>query len=325
MPITRLVLSMVAAGLTAVGSGAVCGQAFPSKPIRILTSAVGGGGDIAARLISPALTTNLGQPVVIDNRPGTPIIPTQFMAQAAPDGHTLILYSSNIWLLQLLQDNVPYDPVKDFAPITLAVSAPNVIAVHPSMPARSVKELITLAKARPGELTHYSGPTGSSSHLATELFKSMAGVKMARITYKAIALGVSDLIGGRIDMIMASAQSMLPHINSKRLRGLAVTSAKPSTLVPGIPTAAASGLPGYESATVNGIFAAAGTPTAIISRLSEEIVKVLHAPDVTQKLFESGMEVVGSSPEQFSTEVKADIVRMGKVIKDSNIREELQR
>jgi tripartite-type tricarboxylate transporter receptor subunit TctC len=308
-------------GVMMLGGGIVYGQNYPSKPIRIVGSASGSGSDLVARIIAQGLTGIFGQQVIIDNRAGTGgINAAEIVTKAPPDGYTLLYYSSNLWLLPLLQDNVPYDPVKDFAPITLTFRSPNLLVVHPSLPVRSVKDLIALAKARPGALNYGSGPTGSSNHLAAELFKAMANVNIVRIPYKGIAAVFTDLLGGQVQIVFSTAVSATPHVKSGRLRALAVTTAVPSALAPGLPTMAASGLPGYESAQMYGVFAPAGTPAALIRRLNEEIVRVLNNPDVKEQLFNIGVEVVASSPEQFAAAIKSDIARMGKVIKEARIK-----
>ncbi len=296
-------------------------QDFPDKPIRIVTSGVGGGNDFAARLIAQGLSGSLGQRVIVENRPGASgIIAAQTVSNALPDGYTLLLYSGSIWLLPVLRNDVPYDPVRDFSPITLAVSSPNILVVHPLLPVKSVKGLIALAKARPGELNNAGGESGSTTHLAAELFKAMAGVKIVHVPYKSGATRMADLIAGHVQLMFATAGSVMLHVKSGRLRALAVTSAQPSALVPGVPTVAASGLSGYESESPFAIFAPAKTPTTIINRLNQEIVGVLNKADVKERFFSAGVEIVGSSPGQLAATVKSEMARMAKVIKDAGIR-----
>ncbi|MBI3043737.1 MAG: tripartite tricarboxylate transporter substrate binding protein [Betaproteobacteria bacterium] len=256
--------------LMTLGVGGACAQSFPTKPVRLVTAAPGGGNDFTARLIAPGLSARLGQQVLVDNRPSG-VIPGDVVSRAQPDGYTLLVTTGILWILPFMQ-KVPFDPVKDFLPITIAVTNPNVLVVHPSLPVKSVKELIALAKAKPGELDYASGATGSSSHLAAELFKA-----------------------------------------------LAITSAKPSALLPGLPPIAAAGLPGYEANALFGIFAPAGTPAAIVNRLNQEVVRVLNSPDVKERFFKTGMEVVGSSPEEFAAAIRSDMARMGKVLKAAGI------
>ena len=294
-------------------------QDYPNKPIRILTSEAGGAGDVAARMIAQGISGPLGQQVIVDNRG---IIAGEMTAKAPPDGYTLLYYGSTVWLVPFLRDTVPYDPVKDFAPITLANKQAAVLVVHPAVPVSSVKELIELAKAKPGALNYGSGPAGSPNHLQAELFKSMAGVNIVRIPYKGIAPALNDLIAGQLQLMFPSASSVTPHIKSGRMRALAVTSAQPSPMLPGLPSIAGSGLPGYESVFMLGMFAPARTPAAIITRVNQEVVKVLNRTDVKEKFFGMGTESVGSTPEAFAAAIREDMTSMGKVIKDAGIRED---
>ena len=310
-------------GMMIFGAGVASGQNYPSKPIRMVTAEAGGGNDFVARLIAPGLADSLGQQAIVDNRGGAGgIIAAEIVAKAAPDGYTLLVYASNIWIIPLLRTHVPYDPVRDFSPITWAARSPNTVVVHPSLPVKSVKELIAFAKARPGALNYGSGGTGATTHLAVELFKAMAKVNIVRINYKGNAPAIHDLLAGQVQLMFATASLAAPHIRSGRLRALAVTSAQPSALAPGLPTVAASGLPGYESISIYGIFAPAKTPATIITRLNQEMVRILNKADVKEKFLNSGVEPVGSSPEEFAATIKSDMVRMGKVIKDAGIRGE---
>ena len=319
MQIARSGFMMIAfIGLASVSS-AYGQQDYPNKPIRILTSEAGGAGDVAARMIAQGISGPLGQQVIVDNRG---IIAGEMTAKAPPDGYTLLYYGSTVWLVPFLRDTVPYDPVKDFAPITLANKQAAVLVVHPAVPVNSVKELIELAKAKPGALNYGSGPAGSPNHLQAELFKSMAGVNIVRIPYKGIAPALNDLIAGQLQLMFPSASSVTPHIKSGRMRALAVTSAQPSPMLPGLPSIAGSGLPGYESVFMLGMFAPARTPAAIITRVNQEVVKVLNRTDVKEKFFGMGTESVGSTPEAFAAAIREDMTSMGKVIKDAGIRED---
>ena len=311
---SRLVVRMVSVGALSLGMSMVSGQDFPSRPIRIVTSNVGGSSDFVARHIASGLTANLGQSVIVDNR----AIPAEIVSKAPPHGHTLIVDGSSCWVAPLLQ-KMPYDFMRDFSPITLAITQPNVLVVHPSVAANSVKELIALAKAKPGALNYASGNTGGSAHLAGELFKSMAGVNIVRVAYKGSALAITGLIGGETQLMITDTNIVAPHVKLGKLRALAVTTAQPSALAPGLATVSAAGLPGYESMGMSGLFAPTKTPGPIINRLSQETVRVLSVPDVKEKFFSVGSEVVGSSPEKFAAEIKADINRWSKVIKDAGI------
>ena len=319
--ICRNVMILVG-GMTALGAATTWGQNYPTKPIRIVTVEPGGGNDIAARLIAQGLTANLGVQVVVENRGGgNGAIAAQTVAKSPPDGYTMLLYSNTIWTLPLIQPSVPYDPVRDFAPITLALTSPNVLVVHSSLPVKNVKELIALAKARPGELNYATGAIGATAHLAAELLKSMAHVNIVHIPYKSNGIALNNLIAGEVQLSFSSAGSVAAHVKSGRLRALAVTTAQPSALLPGLPTVAASGgLPGYEAASVNGILAPAGTPPAIVNRLYQEIARVLNTADIRQRFLANGVEPVGSTPEEFAATIKSEIVRLSKVVKDANIR-----
>ncbi|MBI4191815.1 MAG: tripartite tricarboxylate transporter substrate binding protein [Betaproteobacteria bacterium] len=316
----RFLVSTVSVTMMVLGAGVVSGQTFPNKPIRIVTGGVGGGLDFAARLIAPGLLSSLGQPIIVDNRGSIPA--PEIVARASADGHTLIFYGSPFWLAPFMRKNVPYDPVKDFSPITLAVTAPNVLVVHSSVAANSVKELIALAKAQPGKLNYASSSLGSAGHLGTELFKAMAGVNIVEIPYKGGAQVLNALIGNEVQLMLANAGGVAPLLKSGKLKVLAVTSPQPSALLPGVPTVAASGLPGYESVTFFGVFAPAKTPAAVIDRLNQEIVRVLNQPDVKERLLTAGVEVVAGTPEQLAVAVKSEMAALGKVIKDVGIRAE---
>ena len=318
MLILRIATGGALASAIALTAASASAQEFPTKPVRVVTSAVGGGGDVIARLIAQAVTPSLGQQVLIDNRGG--ILSTEQVAKAPPDGYTLLSQANSFWLLPFMQ-KVSYDPVRDFSPITLTVTSPNVIGVHPSLPVRSVKELIAFAKVRPGQINFAGSSPGSASHLAAELFKYSAGVDIVFIPYRGTGPALNDTLSGQVSLLFSNTATVLPHIKSGRLRGLAVTSAKPSALAPGLPTAASSGLPGYEASAIYSMFAPAGTPAATIARLNQEIVRALNRNDLKEKMFNVGVEVVGSSPEQLAVTMKADMARLGKVIKDAGIHE----
>src|SRR5262245_20168942 len=267
--------TMGCAAASIFGAMNASGQAYPTKVVRIVTSEPGAGADFAARLIAQGLTASLGQQVIVENRGGASgVIAGELVARASPDGHTLLLFSSAFWTLPLMQ-SVPYDPVRDFVPITLALTSPNILVVHPSLPVKSVRDLIALAKARPRELNYGMGSAGSAGHIGAELFRTMAGVDIVRINYKGSSATMNALMAGEVQLFFAGAGSAAPHLRSGRLKGLAITSAEPSALLPGLPTIAASGLPGYECAVQTGVFAPARTADTIIARLNQEIVRVL--------------------------------------------------
>jgi tripartite-type tricarboxylate transporter receptor subunit TctC len=294
-------------------------QNFPSRPLRILTAEPGGGNDVMARLIANGLTANLGQPVIVDNRPSGPI-PRGIVINAAPDGHTVLFTTGGFWSLPSANEKI--DVFRDFAPVTLANTQPSILVVHPSSPVNSVKELVALAKAKPGDLNYSSGATGSSSHLATELFKYLAGVDIVRIPYKGAGPAVTGLVSNQVQMMIATASTVTPHIAARRLRALGVSSAKPSDLLPGMPTIASAGVPGYEIVAMFGVFAPGRTPPTLVRRLQQEFARVLHQPEAKEKFAAMGVEVVGSTPDVFVSTIKADMVRMGKVIKAAGIKPE---
>lgn len=293
-------------------------QSYPNRPIRMLTTPPGGGSDVMARLISQGLTNALGQQVVVDNRPSGVIL-GGIAAKAPSDGYTMVLQGSALWLVPLLQE-APYDPVKDFEPISMPAIAPNVLVVHPSLPVKSVQELIALAKARPGALNYSSGSTGAIAHLAGELFMSKAAIKIVRINFKGAGPALNGVITGEVQMMFPSAGSVAGHIASGRLRALAVTTAAPSELLPGLPTIASTGLPGYEAVSPFGVFAPANTSPAIIARLNQEIVKVTNSPDVRERILKMGMQPVGSSAAELKATVEAEVAKWGQVINDAGIR-----
>ncbi len=300
-----------------LGNGPVLAQDYPNKYIRILTSEAGGGGDSLSRLIAQGLTKAWGQQVIVENRG---ILGAEVVAKAPPDGYALLLYGSNVWISPLLR-KASWDPVRDFSPITLAAEAINILAVSPSVPVKSVAELIALAKAKPGEINFASSATGSSTHLAGELFKAMAGINIVHVPYKGVAVAYNDLMAGRVQMMIGASGSMAPLIKADKLRLLAVGNEKPSALFPGVPAIAAT-LPGYEAGVPFGMFAPAKTPSAIINRLNEETVRALKNPDIEEKLVNLQLEIVASTPAQLAEKVSSDRSKLGKIIKDAGIREE---
>ena len=313
----RNVCVVVAASMA---SGLATAQTYPVKPLRVITAEPGGGNDFAARVIGQAIAPKLGQPWIVDNRGGAGgAIAAEAAAKAPPDGYTLLVYAGNVWTIPLLRKNVRYE-VKDFAPVTWAARSPSTLVVHPSLPVRTVRDLIALAKARPGQLSYGSGGAGASTHLAAELFKSMAKVDILWVPYKGNGPAMNDLIAGQVQIMFGTAGTVTPHVSSGRVRAIAVTSAEPSVLAPGLPTIAASGLPGYESISIYGVFVPAGTPEAIVRQLNLAIVSVLNTPEVRERFLNVGMEVVGSTPEQFAVAMKADEARLRKVISEAGIR-----
>ena len=297
---------------------------YPSKPVRfIVPSAAGGGTDITARAVAQQLSEALGQQFVVDNRPGAgQMIGIELAAKSVPDGYTLLMAASTLAINPIMYKKVAYDPVHDFTPVTQAASLPNVLVVHPSLPVKTVSELIALAKQRPGQINYASAGNGTSPQMSIELLKSMAGIDLVHIPYKGTMPGVVDLLGGQVSVMALNVLTALPHIKAGRLRALAVTSAKRSEALPDIPTIAEAGLAGYESSQWYGVLAPAGTPREIVARLNVEIVRALRLPDVKQRLAADGAEPVGSSPEEFAAFIKSEIEKWARVAKAAGIHPE---
>ena len=318
MHILRFACPAFVVGIGVFGASAVLAQAYPSKTIRMFTPEIGSQSDLAARLIAKELQASLGQTVVVENRA---LIGVELAAQAAGDGYTLLHYSNPLWIIPLFRGNVSWDAGRDFTPIGMTVVSPNVLVVHPALPVKSVKELIALAKARPGELNYGTSSTGAGNHVAGELFKSMAGVKIVRIAYKGGSSSLNALIAGEMHLSFPAAGSVMGHVKGGKLRALAVTSPEPSALAPGLPTMAASGLPGYESLSYTCMFAPARTPAPLVSRLSQEVAQGLRVPVVKERLFNVGSEVVGSSPSEAAATIRSETERIRKLISDAGLRE----
>jgi tripartite-type tricarboxylate transporter receptor subunit TctC len=305
----------------AMAGGGACAGAddFPSRPIRIVTAQAGGGNDFAARLIAQGVSSLIGTPVVVDNRGGSVVLAAELIANAQPDGHTLMLYGNNFWLLPYMRENLRFDPVRDFAPITLAVSSPNVLVVYPGLPVKSTKDLIALAKAKPGQLNFGAAP-GGLAQIAAELFKSMAGIDIVHVPYKGGAPALTDLMAGEVQIVFPTAGAVAPFLKAGKVKALAVTSAQPSPVLPDLPTIAASGLPGYESESRFALFAPAKTPAARVRLLNQAIVKALHDKDVRQRFHNVGIGIVASSPEALAATIKHEMATLGKVIRSAGIR-----
>ena len=297
-------------------------QSYPAKPVRMLAPEPGGGNEVAGRMIARGLSEALGQPFVVENRgAASGAIAGEILAKAAPDGYTVLYYGSTIWLLPFLRERVPFDPMRDFAPISLATTAPFFLFAHPSLPVRSVKELIALAKAKPGELHYGSAGSGAATHLSAELFKRAAGVDIMRVAYKGAGAAANALAAGEVQIMFASATLGLGFAKAGRLKVLGVASSRQSPLAPEVPTVAASGLPGFEAASMSGMFAPAKTPSALIRRLNQEILRVLERSDVKERFFAAGIEPIGSTPEEFTAVLRADQAKWGKLIRELGIRE----
>lgn len=309
--------------LLGFSSGDLLGETYPNKPIRIIVPfAAGGAADLFARIVGQGLTKKWGQPVVVDNRPGgNGFIGAQLAAKSPADGYTIYMGNSDhLTINPALFTKVPYDTVKDFAPVTPVAYQKFLLIVHPAIAAASVKELIALAKSKPGQLNFASWGDGSMSHLAGEIFKTMAQVDMVHIPYKGSAPALTDLLGGHVSLMFASIGTGMPHVTSGKVRVLAVSSAKRSPVLPEVPTVEESGFPGFDIQSWNGVLVPAATPREIVTQLNTEIVKILDLPDVKERLSKLGVEPAGRTPEQFAAIIKADLVKWAKFAKDSKIR-----
>ena len=298
-------------------------QPYPSKPIRfIVPFAPGGGTDLLARMLSRQLIDSLGQPVVVDNRPGAGgVIGAEIAARAPADGYTIVLGSPGpLTINPNLLAKMPYDTLRDFAPIALATISPFTLVVHPSSPVKSVQDLLALARAKPGQLNYGSAGNGSVSHCSAEQFKALARVDLVQVPYKGAAPALGDLIGGRINLMFENLPTVIPHVRSGKLRMLAVGTKARSTLVPDMPTVAESGVPGFESSTAFGVLAPAKTPAAIVNRLNREIVAVLKSGEMQERLANQGQEAPGGTPQQYAAHLREELAKYGRIVKAAGIK-----
>lgn len=321
-PFLRRTLACLACVPLAAAASLVGAQTYPSKPVRVIVPfAPGGATDIVARLLAPRLSEHLGQSVVVENRGGGgTIIGMDHVAKSAPDGHTLGVATLTFALNPNLVTKLPYDTLRDFAPVSLVSIVPFVMAIHPSVPARSVKQFIALARSKPGALNYSSSGIGSASQMAAELFKYMTKTDMLHIPYTGGGPALVALLSGQVSVFVMSIPGALPHFKSGRLIALGVTSAKRDPVLPDVPTIAESGLPGYELLEYQGIVAPGATPRAVINRLNQDIVKALSSPDLRERFTTSGAYVVGSTPEELGEHVQRQIANWGKVIKAAGIK-----
>ena len=303
-------------------SGYSSAQDFPSKPLRLVVgSTPGGGTDISARLIAPKMSEQLGQQVVVENRPGaTTTIGVNYVVRSAPDGYTMLMGVSSLAINPHILQNVPYDALKDLAPVTQVLVAPNIMVAHPSLPIRTVKDLVAFARARPGQLNFAAGGAGSSQHLAIELFLYMTGTKIVHVPYKGQGMALIDVVAGQVSLMMANVISALPHVRSARLRALGVTGSKRTTVAPDIPTIAEVGVPGYEVLQWYGVLAPAATPREIIGRLHGVIAHAVQDPKIRERIVADAGEPVGNTPDEFSAILRADYKKWGDVIRKAGIR-----
>ena len=318
MKITRLppVALLFAAGLAVAQA-----PAYPVKSVRLLVpSSPGGGTDILARVLAQKMSETFGQQFVVENRPGAgQVIGIEAVARSAPDGYTLLMAASAIVINEVLYAKPPYDTLRDFAPVTLGASLPNILVVHPALPVKSVSELIVLAKTRAGQLNYSSAGSGTSPHLSMELFRLMAGITLTHIPYKGSGPATIDLLAGQVQLSMPNVLTALPHIKGGKLRGLGVTSGKRATGLPDIP-AIAETLPGYEAIQWYGILAPAGTTRDIVGKLQAEIARILVLPEVRDRLAADGADAVGSRPDEFAAYIRAELAKWGKVVKTGSIK-----
>ena len=313
------------AALLALAHAVALAQGYPNKAIKIIVPfPPGGGTDIGTRIIAQKLSEAWGQPVLVENRGGAAgIVGTEATAKSAPDGYTIMMGNIGTHAINVsLYKKLPYDPVKDFAPISHVAGLPLFVLVHPSVKVTSIKELIALAKAQPGKLDYSSSGSGGSMHVAAELFKNMTGTHMVHIPYKGGGPAVADLLAGQVPVSFATVLETLPHVKSGRLRALAVTSANRSLAWPGVPTVAESGVPGYESISWLALFAPAGTPKDIINKISLEVVRIINLPDVKERLLLQGAEPIGSTPEQLAAVLANDVAKYAKVMKAAGVQPE---
>ena len=297
-------------------------QDYPTRPIRfVVPFPASGGGDIIIRALSQKLSERLGQAVVVDNRSGAGgNVGTEIVARAPADGYTLVMANVSPMAINVsIYKKLPYNPLTDFTPISLVASFPNVLVVHPSLPATSIKELITLARARPGQLTYASSGAGSTTHLSAEFFKSQAKLELVHVPYKGGGQVLIDLIAGHVSMYFSSVPGAMPHVRSRRLRALGITSLVRSSATPETPTLAESGFPGFEAATWIGAAASAGLARPIVTRLNTEIVDIMRAPDMRERLISQGAEPQTNTPEQFAAYIKSEITKWAKVVRDTGI------
>jgi len=299
-------------------------QEFPVRAVRIIVpSSPGGGTDILARQLAAKLTERWGQQVVVDNRPGAgQMIGISLVAKSPPDGYTVVMTATPLALNTALYKKVPYDPIRDFAPVTQVAAMPNLLVAHPALPVRNVKQLIALAKSRPGEVAYASSGFGTGPHLSMELFNYMTGIRVLHVPYKGTGPGLLDAISGHVQLLMSTLLPPLPHLKSGRLRALGVTSAKRVSSLPDVPAIAEGGAPGYDVVGWYGVAVPAGTPQPVVAKLNADFVAAIHTPEIRERLAADGAEAVGSKPEEFGALIKSEIERWSKVVEVAKIPKE---
>lgn len=316
--------SLVIGALALSGAFGASAQTYPAKPIRVIVAyPPGGPNDISARTVGQQLAELLGQPVIVENRPGAAgNIGSQYVAASAPDGYTLLNGASALTIAPALTKNLSYDVAKDLAPISLTAVSSFVLAVHPSVPVNTVKELIALAKARPNQLSYASSGVGAPPHLAGELLKNMAKIEILHVPYKGVGQSITDLVAGHIEMMFTSPPNAVPHVKARRLKALAVSTAVRSPLLPQVPTISESGLKGFEIGTWFGLLAPAGTPADIINRVNAATRKVVDAPDFRERIASQGLDARSSSPAEFAAHIKAELAKFAKLVREAGIKPE---
>lgn len=319
----RTIVAVLASTVcAAIGADAIA-QSYPTKTIRLMVSQPpGGGNDTIARMVAERLTKPLKQQVIVDNRPGASgVVAAELASRAPADGYTLFLGNvATLTILPNLLKKVPYDALRDFDPICLIATAPMLVVVHPSVPVATIKQLVALAKAKPGEINYASNGIGSSTHLATEMFRQMTDIKIVHVPYKGLSGAMTDLVSGQVPLMFSSAVAMLPHVKNKRLRAIAMTGETRSAAIPEVPTVAESGLPGYQAGSWYGVVAPAGTPRPAIDLLQREIAAITRSKEITDRLVSEAIIPVASTPEEFRAHIKAEFGRMAKVVKAADLR-----
>jgi tripartite-type tricarboxylate transporter receptor subunit TctC len=316
LPITLLVLGLAVPATSGAQPG------WPSRPVRLVVpQSAGGSTDLVARPLAQQLGTALGQPVLVDNRPGAgSVIGTEIVARAAPDGHTLLVIAASFTATPALHAKLPFDSLRDFTPVALLSAFPNLLVVHPSLPVRSVQDLIALARAKPGALNYGTSGAATGTHMSMELFMHMTRTRMTHVPYKGGAPSVQGLMTGEVQVNMATISTALPQVRAGKLRALAVTGAKRSSVVPELPTVAEAGVPGFEYSSWTGMLAPARTPPAVVARLNAESVRAVGSPEMRNLLAAEGAEPVGSTPEQFAAQIRTELARWGELVRAAKIR-----
>jgi tripartite-type tricarboxylate transporter receptor subunit TctC len=322
MNLTRRIAAVLGCAVALISAPAMAADNYPSRPIRVIVpQSAGGSTDVAARVLTDRLAEVLKQNIVVDNRPGAGSLNgTESAARAAPDGYTLLAIAASLTITPALQSNLPFDPVRDFAPITQIVDLPHILVVHPAVAAKSVSELVALLKAKPGQIACGFSGIGTSTHLAIELFQYMSQTKMLLVPYKGGAPAMTALLGGEVQVNFATSSTGLPHIRAGKLRALAVTGAKRSAAAPELPTVAEAGVKGYQHASWVGLLAPAKTAKTIIDRLHAESVKILNRDDIKKTFLKGGMEAEGNSPQEFAEAIRREVDQWKKLVKAAGIR-----